>query len=208
MPIPSPEWREQFIAEHGYGPTDWDEELYERQAQIQQAWQQKHGFTPINWESLTQAYGMEGARSRAESRSFNWSNVDLPYTLPHIWRPGGGGGGDGGAWAAQEAARRAAWQGDYGRLQTTRQNFLNALAGGKFFAPSQIAGFGENNWWMQQQWQPGTEPTEAQAGLYGQAVPVTQEITPGSWLWNLPEGYRQMYTQTTPELQQIGRAHV
>ena len=177
MPIPPPEWREQFIAEHGYPPSDWDIQLREKMPEIQSAWQQRHGFTPINWKSLTQAYGYEGMRAQsppgvgAESRPFSWGNVDLPYTLPHIWRPGGGGGGGGGGWTAEQ-------------LAPYRQNFLSALQAGQFYGPQQFAGFGPQGWWMRPDYTP-----EAQS-------------TAGSWLWQMPEAYREAYMGGTPEIQQ------
>ena len=163
----------------------------EQLAEIQQSWQQRHGFTPIDWNIVHQALGYEAMRARpagynyygAESRPFSYSNVDLPYLQSHVWRPSPNNGyynGGGGGFPSKE------------QRDIAQQNFLTSTRNqGMWYDPQAMAGFADNGWWMRE----GYEPDNADQNV----------IEPGSFLWDISPAYRSMYQQTTPEIQAVMR---
>ena len=150
-------------------------------------WKIQHGTTPVDWNAIYNAQGMERGgintytSAKSESRPVNQLRVDVPWGAgrgPQYpdWLTNGLYGGNGGG-SSLSPEQAGTWQ----------KNFYNSVTSGNWYDPQSMSNFGPQGWYNRTD--------------YDSANPA--EIPQGSWLWNMPSAYRSMYQATTPEIQSL-----
>ncbi len=158
----------------------------EYQQALNAAWVKEHGTTPMDWKAIYNAQSVEYGRSRNENRPYNPLVVDVPYGAgrgPQYpeWLLNGLYGGSGGGISRPTSEQAKGYQ----------QNFINSVNSGNFYWPTNIESFGPSGWWYRDDYKPNEEGFQ----------PAT--IEQGSWLWQMPQQYRDFFQATTPEIQDI-----